>query len=228
MMNQKPGDIQAPPGDASVHRAADRRQSSRCTGAAGAGSPSFVFAGVAVVAAAIWATRRVPAPTPNPPGSFAFAALGDAPYYPWEERRFRLVLREMDAHDLSWVLHVGDIFERPCTDDHYRTALDRFNGLRHPVVYSSRRQRVDRLLGTGFGQLRPARAPHQPAQDFFRRPSSEPRRQAPSARDAGGSPGVRRVRRERAVVACGSHVRDRPPAGQPQRPAPVPEAHRGR
>jgi hypothetical protein len=42
----------------------------------------------------------------------------------------------MEAHDLSWVLHVGDIFESPCTDDHYRTALHRFNGLRHPVIYT--------------------------------------------------------------------------------------------
>jgi len=97
---------------------------------------SLVLAGVAVIATAVWATSRVPAPTPNPPESFAFAALGDAPYYPWEVLRYRLVLREMDAHDLSWVLHIGDIFWRPCTDDHYRTALDRFNSLRHPVIYS--------------------------------------------------------------------------------------------
>jgi hypothetical protein len=97
---------------------------------------SLVFAGLVVVAAAVWATRRVSPPTPNPQGSFAFAALGDAPYDASEERRFRLVLRDMDTHDLSWILHVGDIFESPCTDDHYRTALDRFNGLRHPVVYT--------------------------------------------------------------------------------------------
>jgi hypothetical protein len=42
----------------------------------------------------------------------------------------------MDADDLSWVLHVGDIFDRPCTDDQYRTALNRFNSLRHPVIYT--------------------------------------------------------------------------------------------
>jgi hypothetical protein len=85
---------------------------------------------------AVWATRSVPAPTPNPMGSFAFAALGDAPYELGEVLRFRLVLREIDAHDLSWVLHIGDIFWRPCTDDHYRTALDRLNSLSHPVIYS--------------------------------------------------------------------------------------------
>jgi hypothetical protein len=92
--------------------------------------------GAAVVAAAIWTTRRPEVPIPNPQGSFAFAALGDAPYDRWEQRRFRLLLRDMDAHELSWVLHIGDIFDRPCTDDHYATTLDRFNRLRHPVIYT--------------------------------------------------------------------------------------------
>jgi hypothetical protein len=96
----------------------------------------FVLAGGALVATALWATSGMPAPAPNPPGSFAFAALGDAPYYPWEVLRYRLVLRAMDAHNLSWVIHLGDVFWRPCTDDHYRTTLDRFNSLRHPVIYS--------------------------------------------------------------------------------------------
>jgi hypothetical protein len=94
------------------------------------------LAGIAAAAAIVWAIDGVPEPAPNPPGSFAFAVLGDAPYSTFEVLRFRFVLRGMDAHDLSWVLHVGDIFWRPCTDDHYRTALDRFNGLRHPVIYS--------------------------------------------------------------------------------------------
>jgi len=50
--------------------------------------------------------------------------------------KYRLVLRAIDAHDLSWMLHIGDIFWRPCTDDHYWRALGRFNSLRHPVIYS--------------------------------------------------------------------------------------------
>ena len=75
----------------------------------GARRASLIVAGVAVIAAAFWTTQRVPAPIANPPGSFAFAALGDAPYYRWEQRRFRLLLRDMDAHDLSWVVHIGDI-----------------------------------------------------------------------------------------------------------------------
>jgi hypothetical protein len=53
-----------------------------------------------------------------------------------EDARFRLVLRELDAHELRSVVHVGDIFWRPCTDQYYRRSLDWFNGLRHPVVYT--------------------------------------------------------------------------------------------
>lgn len=62
--------------------------------------------------------------------------LGDAPYSPWEDLQYRLVLRELDAHDLRSVVHVGDIFWRPCTDAYYQRSLDWFNGLRHPVVFT--------------------------------------------------------------------------------------------
>ncbi|HEV8337841.1 MAG TPA: hypothetical protein VGR67_15625 [Candidatus Polarisedimenticolia bacterium] len=77
-----------------------------------------------------------PKPAPTPPGSFSFAALGDAPYYAWEEIQFSLILRELQANDLAWVLHVGDIFWHPCSDGMYRAALGRFNRLRHPVIYT--------------------------------------------------------------------------------------------
>ena len=54
----------------------------------------------------------------------------------FEEARFRLVLRDLDAHDLTTVISVGDIFWRPCNDVMYQRARDRFNGLRHPVIYT--------------------------------------------------------------------------------------------
>jgi hypothetical protein len=75
-------------------------------------------------------------PTPNPAGSFSLGIMGDAPYDTLEELRFRLVLRDLDAHDLSAVISVGDIFWRPCSDEMYRRARDQFNGLRHPVIYT--------------------------------------------------------------------------------------------
>jgi hypothetical protein len=80
--------------------------------------------------------RGLDPPTPDPAGSFSFAVMGDAPYDALEEWRFRLVLQDLDAHDLTAVISVGDIFWRPCTDAMYRRARDQFNGLRHPVIYT--------------------------------------------------------------------------------------------
>jgi hypothetical protein len=88
------------------------------------------------MAAFVFATRGPAPPSPNPPGTFAFAAFGDAPYYAWEELQLRLVLQEIDASDLAFVLHVGDIFWRPCTDAQYHKALGWLNSLRHPVVFT--------------------------------------------------------------------------------------------
>ena len=138
---------------------------------------ALVLAGVAVVAAAISAARRVPAPTPNPAGSFAFAALGDAPYYRWEQRRFRIALRDMDAQRSQ----LGRPRRRHLRQAlHGRPLPHRARPVQRPAPsrgLHSRRQRVGRLLATGFGQLCPARASEPLAQDLFRGSSSEPRRQ---------------------------------------------------
>jgi hypothetical protein len=89
-----------------------------------------------VLVVAVFLTRGLNAPTPNPEGGFSFAVMGDAPYHWWEERRFRLVLQDLDAHDLASVISIGDIFWRPCSDEMYRHTREKFNGLRHPVVYT--------------------------------------------------------------------------------------------
>lgn len=94
-----------------------------------------VVIAVALIALIV-ATSGPPPPTPNPPGTFSFAVLGDAPYYWWEDLRFRLVLRALDGHDLAAVIHVGDIFWKPCSDAMYRTFRTRFDAIRHPVVYT--------------------------------------------------------------------------------------------
>lgn len=92
---------------------------------------------VAALVAGILATRAASPPaTPNPPGTFSFAVLGDAPYYWWEDLRFRIALRAIERHDLSAVIHVGDIFWKPCSDAMYRSFHDRFNGLGHPLIYT--------------------------------------------------------------------------------------------
>jgi hypothetical protein len=84
----------------------------------------------------VLATRGPESATPIPPGTFAFAVLGDAPYFSWEELQFRRVRQALDANDLAFVIHVGDVFWRPCTDDHYREALGWLDELRHPVIYT--------------------------------------------------------------------------------------------
>ena len=89
-----------------------------------------------VLVAVFLITRGPEAPTPNPPGAFSFAVMGDAPYYEWEVLQYRLVLKSLDANDLSWVIDVGDIFWHPCTDAMYRRTLDGLNALRHPVIYT--------------------------------------------------------------------------------------------
>ena len=95
------------------------------------------FMGILVILLVISFLRRgLDPPAPNPPGSFSFGVMGDAPYNVLEEAQFRLVLRDLDAHDLSTVISVGDIFWRPCSDEMYARARDQFNGLRHPVVYT--------------------------------------------------------------------------------------------
>lgn len=91
----------------------------------------LVLVGAAVL---IWATAGPPPPEPTPEGAFAFAVLGDAPYYPWEELRFRLVRQALDEHQLAFVVHVGDTLWRPCSDRQFRKVLGWLEALRHPVI----------------------------------------------------------------------------------------------
>lgn len=96
-------------------------------------------AGLLIIAAAfaalVLSTSGPPAPTTNPPGTFAFGALGDAPYDLFEDWRYPLMLQDMDGNDLAFAIHVGDIFWRPCSDERYERSLRWFNGLKHPLIY---------------------------------------------------------------------------------------------
>jgi hypothetical protein len=94
----------------------------------------LVIAAAACTALVFW-TSGPPPPTPNPPGTFAFGAFGDAPYYPWEDWRYPLALQDIDGNDLAFAIHIGDIFWRPCSDDRYERSLRWFSGLQHPLIY---------------------------------------------------------------------------------------------
>ncbi len=116
-------------------------------------------------------TRGPEAPTPNPPGAFSFAVLGDAPYYAWEELQYRLVLQTLDANDLSFVIDVGDIFWRPCTDERYRQTLGEFNGLRHPVIYTPGDNEWMDCWEPGSGGFLPQDRLNRIRQIFFQNPT---------------------------------------------------------
>jgi len=117
-------------------------------------------------------TRGPEAPTPNPPGTFAFAVLGDAPYYPWEDLQFKLVLRALQANDLSFIIDVGDIFWHPCSDDLYLKTLERFNELRHPVIYTPGDNEWTDCWEPGSGSFAPLERLNRIRQIFFADPSS--------------------------------------------------------
>jgi len=74
--------------------------------------------------------------SPPPPGGFAFAALGDSQYYVWEELQHHRLVRQLEASDLAFVVHVGDIFWRPCSRQRYRSRLETFEEIAHPVIYT--------------------------------------------------------------------------------------------
>jgi hypothetical protein len=101
----------------------------------------WLIALVVVVAGAGYfvttASRTPPVPAaPAAPGAFSFAVLGDAPYFPWEEAKYRRLLRDIDVHDLAFVLHVGDILWKPCAETKYTETRQDFERLRHPVIYT--------------------------------------------------------------------------------------------
>ena len=128
---------------------------------------------LAIVALFVF-TAGPPKPVPAPAGSFSFAALGDAPYYPWEELRFRTTLKDLEQHDLSTVIHVGDIFWRPCSDEHYRRAFERLDRLRHPVVYTPGDNEWTDCWEPGSGAFEPLERLARLRQIFFAGPPELP------------------------------------------------------
>jgi hypothetical protein len=142
---------------------------------------------VLAVAIAIWATAGPPKPQPTPPGTFAFAALGDAPYMPWEILQYRLVVRELDAHDLAFVAHVGDIFWRPCSDEHYREVRARFDAMRHPLFYTPGDNEWADCWEDGAGSFEPLERLDSLRAIFFDDPSRSLGREKLPAESQGGA-----------------------------------------
>ena len=77
-----------------------------------------------------------PESRPLPPNNFAFAVFGDGPYYWREQRRFRLLVKDVNRADVEWFLHVGDIMWGRCSDEALASRLDALKRIRHPVLYT--------------------------------------------------------------------------------------------
>ena len=79
--------------------------------------------------------------------SFQFGLIGDVPYANAQEQEFQRVLAALNAADLAFVIHVGDMQGSPgdyysnpsagllpCTDQRYQSLFGLFQGIRHPVM----------------------------------------------------------------------------------------------
>lgn len=132
----------------------------------------IVIAAAIVVAVAILVHRSGLRPAAaTPPGSFSFGVFGDAPYFPDEELRYPFLLQHIDAHDLRFAVHVGDIFWRPCSDEHYAEVLRNFDGLHEPVVYTPGDNEWTDCWEDGSGSYQPRERLARIRQIFFANPN---------------------------------------------------------
>jgi len=126
---------------------------------------------VVALAAFLFFTRGPAPPTPVPPGTWAFGVMGDAPYTFWDELKWPLLLRELRSNELAFMVDVGDIFWRPCTDEHYRRILGDLNGLPYPVVYTPGDNETFDCWERGSGGFTPQSRFARVRQIFFANPS---------------------------------------------------------
>lgn len=75
---------------------------------------------------------------PLAPGTPAFAVLGDVPYSENEIRELDRLIDEMNAHELAFVVHVGDIgrstLAQACGDDWIHQRKKQFARIRHRFI----------------------------------------------------------------------------------------------
>jgi predicted phosphodiesterase len=91
--------------------------------------------GVLLLAASLAACA---APEPLPPGTPAFGVLGDIPYSEHEVERLDRLIDEMNAQELAFVVHVGDIghstLAQACSDDWLEKRKAQFARIRHRFI----------------------------------------------------------------------------------------------
>jgi hypothetical protein len=62
--------------------------------------------------------------------------MGDTPYSQGEARRLERLIDELNAEDLAFVVHIGDITsgQGPCSDEWFEARKAQFARIRHPFV----------------------------------------------------------------------------------------------
>jgi hypothetical protein len=89
-----------------------------------------------VVVLAVVAACAPAEPRPLLPNTFAFAVFGDGPYRDFDRGRFSRLIADVNAADVEWFLHVGDILAGSCSDSVLARMLRQLNTIRHPVLYT--------------------------------------------------------------------------------------------
>ncbi|MDP8992707.1 MAG: hypothetical protein M3N31_06625 [Actinomycetota bacterium] len=69
---------------------------------------------------------------------FQFALIGDARYRPEEDAKFARVMDAINAEDMAFTVHIGDIKRgaAPCGDDVYLTTRRLFSEFSSPLIYT--------------------------------------------------------------------------------------------
>ena len=91
----------------------------------------------------------------GPSGDITFVAFGDTPYNWFEERQFENLVDALNADTLDFVLHVGDLLWRPCSDEKLRERLEALQRIRHPVAYTPGDNEWTDCWGTAEGGYEP-------------------------------------------------------------------------
>ena len=71
-------------------------------------------------------------------GLYEIGLIGDFPYDPAQQQQAHNLFEELNAEDLAFIAHDGDIKSgsTACTDDVYRREFRRFESSRNPLIYT--------------------------------------------------------------------------------------------
>lgn len=90
---------------------------------------------LSALCAALLAACASPLPYPQA-GDLMFALMGDTPYSEAEVLQLDAMIDDMNAQELAFVVHVGDITSGrgPCSDAWFEARQRQYQGLRHPLI----------------------------------------------------------------------------------------------